>query len=294
MFDYKLIEALALVIEEGGFERAARVLCITQSAVSQRLRQLEDGCGQVLLTRGSPPEPTSAGRNLLKHYRQVRLLEEELGTDLKRGTQPRRTTLAIGINADSLASWFMDAARTLLEQDFLLDLRVEDQIQTDQLLRDGEVAGCISTEVAPIKGCKVTPLMTTHYRMLGTPEFLQRWFPEGFTLAAAETAPAVIFNRQDRLHHHYCEQILGDCPNHFPAHYIPSREELLGMISAGFGYGMVPDWDSADQLASGQLVELAPDQPQRVKLYWHCWNLESEALQELTEQLVKVTASLAP
>ena len=42
MFDYRLMDALVTVVEEGGFERAAKRLHLTQSAVSQRVKQLEE------------------------------------------------------------------------------------------------------------------------------------------------------------------------------------------------------------------------------------------------------------
>ncbi|EIM4385493.1 LysR family transcriptional regulator, partial [Escherichia coli] len=38
--DYRTLQALDAVIRERGFERAAQKLCITQSAVSQRIKQL--------------------------------------------------------------------------------------------------------------------------------------------------------------------------------------------------------------------------------------------------------------
>jgi len=104
MLDYKLIEALALVIDEGGFERASASLCITQSAVSQRIRLLEEVCGQILLIRSSPPEPTPVGRNLLKHYRQVKLLEENLLVDLSINEDGPSPTLTIAVNAADLVS----------------------------------------------------------------------------------------------------------------------------------------------------------------------------------------------
>ncbi len=40
MFDYKLLAALAAVVEQGGFERAAQALGLSQSAVSQRIKLL--------------------------------------------------------------------------------------------------------------------------------------------------------------------------------------------------------------------------------------------------------------
>lgn len=288
MLDYKLIEALARVIEEGGFKRAAEVLCLTQSAVSQRIRLLEETCGQIVLTRGTPPLPTKTGHELLKHYRQVRLLEEGLNTR----TNDTPTTLSIGINGDSLASWFMAAVEPLLTSGLLFDLRVDDQEQTHRYLRDGEVVGCISTESAPTKGCRVVPLGATSYRMLSTAKFARSWFPAGLTQDAVQTAPAVHYNLKDRLHHDYCRRVLGKFPQDFPCHYVPDIEQLFKMVVKGFAYGMVPDWQSGKLRGRGKLVELRPDDPYEIQLYWHCWNLESEPLVRLTDRLIEVSAGV--
>ena len=75
MFDYKLLAALAAVVEQGGFERAAQLLGLSQSAVSQRIKLLEARVGQPVLLRAAPPAPTEIGRRLLNHVQQVRLLE---------------------------------------------------------------------------------------------------------------------------------------------------------------------------------------------------------------------------
>jgi LysR family transcriptional regulator (chromosome initiation inhibitor) len=61
-FDPDALECLAAIIEEGGFERAAQRLSITQSAVSQRLRALEAQVGTVLIVRSRPLKPTAAGQ----------------------------------------------------------------------------------------------------------------------------------------------------------------------------------------------------------------------------------------
>ncbi len=287
MLDYRLIEAFARVVAEGGFERAARVLFITQSAVSQRVRQLEEQRGQILLSRTTPPQPTAAGRALLKHYQQVRLLEDGLAEESVTDSEPRPTTLAIGINADSLASWFLGAIRPLLQRSrLLIDLRVDDQEQTHALLRAGEVVGCISNEATAMQGCRVELQGVMTYRLLATPDFIRRWFADGLTPAAVEQAPAVIFNRKDRLHHRFLERHLGVLPSHLPAHYIPAPEQFLQGIADGYCYGMVPDWQSAASRNSGELLELLPGKAFPVDLYWHCWNLASPPLQRFSAQLV--------
>ena len=287
MIDYKLLQALAKVVEEGGFERAARVLYLTQSAISQRVRQLEDSCGQVLLTRTNPPQPTAAGRTLLKHYQQVRMLEDGLALELTATPLDRPQSLTIGINADSLAFWFVAAAAPVLqEMNLLLDLRVADQEQTHRYLRDGEVVGCVSNEPRPMQGCRVEALGGMRYRLLATPEFCRRWFPTGLSKVALEQAPAVIFNRNDLLQQRFVERYFSGDPINFAAHYIPAPEQFLQVIAAGYCYGMVPDWQAEKLLKDGTLQEVVPAATLTIELYWHCWNLTTEPLQHLSAQLV--------
>lgn len=287
MLDYKHIEALAKVIQEGGFERAARVLFLTQSAVSQRIRQLEETSGQILISRTSPPQPTAAGKALLKHYQQVKLLEEGLSSELVTSSTPRMTTLKIGINADSLAHWFITAIAPMLQKAaVLIDLRVDDQEQTHHYLRAGEVVGCISTEANAMQGCRVEALGTMTYRLLAAPDFIRQWFPKGLSTAGAEHAPSIFFNRNDRLHHHFLEKYIGSTPNQIPAHFVPAPAQFLQMITAGYSYGVVPDWQSRDLLQSGKLLEIIPDATLQVELYWHCWNLATRPLQEFSAQLI--------
>ena len=78
MFDYKLLAALAAVVEQAGFERAAQALGLSQSAISQRIKLLEARVGQPVLLRDTPPRPTELGQRLLNHVQQVRLLERDL------------------------------------------------------------------------------------------------------------------------------------------------------------------------------------------------------------------------
>ncbi|NCD26788.1 MAG: LysR family transcriptional regulator, partial [Deltaproteobacteria bacterium] len=82
MIDAKHLEALAAVITEESFDKAARVLFLTQSAVSQRIRQLEERIGRMLVVRSVPVRPTPAGMAVLRHYRQLADLERSLFEEL--------------------------------------------------------------------------------------------------------------------------------------------------------------------------------------------------------------------
>ncbi len=289
MLDYKLLEALTAVVEEGGFERAARRLNITQSAVSQRVRLLETTLGQPVLARTQPPSPTSAGTMLLRHARRVELLEAELGCEVQEATQAKGwRTLAVGINADSLATWFVAAVLPLVAQEGItFDVKSDDQERTQDLLRKGEVAGCVSTRETAIQGCRAVFLGVMRYHCACTPEFAERWFPAGLDLGAARLAPAVVFNRHDTVHDRFLSARLGESPLQAPRHHVPDSLRFVDFVLGGAGYGMIPHMQAIPPLAEGRLVDLAPGDALPVRLFWHCWNLESPLLDTLTRALLQ-------
>ena len=288
MLDYKLIEALAMVAREGGFDKAARALHITQSAVSQRVKLLEELTGHILLARTTPPRATSAGRKFLKHYLQVKRLEDDLTAEVDEPDNKGFTSIAVGVNADSLAFWLLEAIHPfLLEEKVLLDIRVDDQEQTHRMLKNGEVMGCISTQEQPMQGCRIEYLGRMNYRMMASPEFAALWFPNGLTIKDVRRASAVIFNRQDDLHYKLLAQALGQVPAFIPTHYVPSVDKFADFVTLGLAYGMLPDQQILSLVRSGKMVDLAPDCHVPALLYWHCWNLKSELLEKLTQNLIR-------
>lgn len=292
MLDYKLLETFAMVVQECGFEKAATLLNLTQSAVSQRVKLLEDRTGKILLSRTSPPLPTEAGRQLIKHYLQVKLLEDDLGGETNNAEHPT-IKLSLGINADSLASWFLPAIGDLLERgDLLIDLHVDDQEETHKLLRNGIVVGCISDFTTPIQGCKVDYLGAMTYRLLARPEFISKWFRDGLTANAIANTPAVMFSRKDMLHYKIIHHLFGRQIEVKAIHYVPTIEQYTQMISSGYAYGMVPDWQSEQLRQRGEVVEVHERAFDSVKLYWHRWNIDSESLKTFSTQLVKKAKSL--
>jgi len=287
MLDYKLIEALAMVAREGSFDKAAKALYITQSAISQRIKLLEELMGQVLIARTTPSQVTSAGRKLLKHYLQVKRLEDELMGEIGEHADKGFASIAVGINADSLAIWFLDTIQPfLLEEQVLLDIRVTDQEQTHRLLKDGEVMGCLSTQEQPMQGCLVEYIGLMNYHMVAAPRFAAEWFPDGFNIKDVRRAPALIFDRKDDLHYKFLSQAFGEVPASIPTHYMPSVEKYAEFIALGLAYGMLPDQQSTPLLRTGQIVDLSPDYHVPVKLYWHCWSLKSKLLNKFTQQLI--------
>jgi len=287
MFDYKLLSALAAVIEQAGFERAAQVLGLSQSAVSQRIKLLEARVGQPVLVRATPPTPTEIGRRLLNHVQQVRLLERDLQSvvpALDEGGMPER--LRIALNADSLATWWALAVGDFCaEHRLLTDLVVEDQDVGLKRMRAGEVAACLCGSERPVAGARSLLLGAMRYRALASPDFIGRHFPQGVTPQAVARSPALVFGPDDFLQHRYLASL--GVEGGFEHHLCPSSEGFTRMVEAGMGWGLVPELQVRGQLASGLLVELLPDHCIDVPLYWHHWRNGGLLLTELTDHLAK-------
>ena len=288
MFDYRQLKALATVIEEQNFERAAARLHVTQSAVSQRIKQLEEAVGQTILLRTHPMTATAAGQTLLKHYRQIEILQEEVLEELNPVSRSGHIRLSIGVNADSLASWFIPALTSFFKKHpALLDLKVDDQDQTHSLLKNGEVMGCVTSSSTPLQGCHCIPLGVSVYRCLASPSFIERYFPQGPTTDTLKHAPIVEFNYKDALQQRYLSQFFSIEAGDYPCHRVPSAEAFIDFIIRGFATGMVPDELSTQLLASSTLVDIAPDNYLAVPLYWHVWNLKTPLANELTHTLIE-------
>jgi LysR family transcriptional regulator, chromosome initiation inhibitor len=75
--DADQLTAFAAVIESGSFDAAAERLHVTPSAVSQRIKTLEQRVGQVLVVREKPCKATEAGIPLLRLAVQTTMLESE-------------------------------------------------------------------------------------------------------------------------------------------------------------------------------------------------------------------------
>ena len=287
MLDYRLVEALAAVIEERGFARAAQKLCITQSAVSQRIKQLEDEIGRVLVVRETPPRATPAGERLLRHYRQVTGLEEETIGDLGVSRKAGFRHLPIAVNADCLSVWLLDAiAPFLREASITLEIFVDDQDSNLRFLQAGTVAGCVSSQRLAIQGFTSTRIGSVRYLLAASPPFRKTWFPSGFDRASASKAPVIHFNRDDQLQYRALSKVFGRPQVSPPAHYIPSAEKFIEAVVLGLGYAMIPEVQAKPEIEKGSLVEVDPRGRLDTALYWYRWSRSSDLLQEFSKVLI--------
>ena len=285
--DYRALAVLDAVASHGSFDKAALALGITQSAVSQRIKALEDASGRLLIIRGQPAVPTGLGQRLIVHHRNVKLMEASLDIDL--GNSVSMPEIAIAIDADSLATWFPDTLYALLAPPRCqLDVRLADSDSALQMVRDGSVFGCVAAEsgtaLDAAAATSVTPLGMLRYVCVATPVFAGHWFGDGFSAEAVQLAPAVV-GQHGLLARFLAEQLSMREP--FPHHTLPVEAARRGCVQDGLAYGLMPQRLAAPALATDRLVDLLPGRTLDVPLSWHAWTLDTPFTKLLSEQIVQ-------
>ncbi|MGY3925891.1 LysR family transcriptional regulator ArgP [Aeromonas simiae] len=294
--DYLWLEALDAVVAYGGFDKGAQALFVTQSAVSQRIKQLEKWLAQPVLVRGSPPRLTAIGRRLLGFYRRVKTLELDLLPSLSPDGVDAPLPVAIATNADSLATWLLPALAPLMSEGRLvLNLMVEDESRTLNRLRSGEAVAAISSEPTPMAGCVSDRLGRLEYLCVASPAFIARYFPHGVNGEAMTRAPAVVYDQHDDMHSAFLAERFALSSVSWPTHVVRSSEAFVKLANQGVAYCLIPSLMIERELAQGTLVDLLPGQGVIRTLYWHRWALESGLLASLSATCIRhAREALAP
>jgi LysR family transcriptional regulator (chromosome initiation inhibitor) len=290
MLDYQGLAAVAAVVREGTFERAAAALGVTPSAVSQRVRGIEERLGAVLIVRGQHCMPTSVGTRVCAHIEHVRLLESEIAESLPSlanlgGHMQKGTTIRVAVNADSLGTWFMPAAAAFSRATgALLDILVDDEEQTAGHLRSGDVLAAVTANPSPVQGCRIIPIGALRYLATASPDFADRYFRDGIAAESIVQAPVLRFGRDDHLQARWVRDVLG-VDFAAPTHFVPTAQGFLHATLTGLGWGMNPQRLVKDHLQSGRLVDLAPGRCLHVRLYWQHARLGAKLLTLLTREV---------
>lgn len=297
-FPSEQLLTFATVLSEGTLDAAARLLHITPSAVSQRLKALEQSAGRVLLQRSNPAQPTEAGEVVLRLARQVAQLEADAGRELGLGSDGAQLAVPIVVNADSLAVWFLQAlSQVPVDLNVIFDLHRDDEQHSTSLLRSGTVMAAVTATPEPVQRCRVESLGVMRYLAVAAPHFVDRWFPglpDGLEAKVLNAAPTVDFDRKDTYQWAFVQSRsrTGGEPlpvRKGPRHYVPASQDFGDAIRLGLGWGLIPEVQCGPDIADGRLIELAPERPFDVPLYWQRWRTASRVLDVLSETVRNVS-----
>ncbi|MGV3739738.1 MAG: ArgP/LysG family DNA-binding transcriptional regulator [Gammaproteobacteria bacterium] len=292
MLDYESISALAQVLETQSFQKAADKLCISQSAISQRIKGLENDYGEPILIRTHPYRATALGVLLLSHYERVRLLESAIQEELT--TNAAQQPFSIAISRDSLEIWFEPVIEQLqiLFPNTLLKIIADDQELTLNYLKNGLVSACASSVQHPVSVGKTDFLGYLDYVLVATQEFYQKFFAEKQPQDAFAVAPTILFDHQDHLHAQYLEKFFNLAHLDFPFHKVPSVAGFKQFVCRGYAYALIPKLDVMQELQQGKLVHLYQDKVWEMPIYWHTWAIETKNYAAMNKTIIQTARSL--
>lgn len=290
-FDYDALGALAAVVREGRFDAAAKSLNVTQSAVSQRIKQLEERVGSLLIVRGRPCVPTEAGLQMCRHMEQVLLLQHELSEQMSSmgaSSAASVATIRISVNNDSLASWFpVVIKRASRELGIRFDILPDDQEHTESNLKSGEALAVVTSEEKPVQGCRRVSLGSMEYIAVASPEYFDATFRDGVTVESVRSSECLAFDRKDTIQDQWMMLCFGETVD-LSLHHVPSYEGYLACCLNGTAWGLVPSFAGNPHIESGELVELFPGKAVRVSLHWQASTQSSDVLRRLGELVLDV------
>lgn len=288
------VRTLLAVVDEGTFDAAAAVLHVTPSAVSQRVKALEQGVGRVLLMRTKPVRLTESGQVVVRFARQLAQLESDTRAELGMADTGEPVRLSIAVSADSLGTWFLPALTRVPEElRICFELHREDQDHTTTLLREGLVMAAVTSSPDPVAGCSVRRLGHMRYLPVASPDFVARrlgGWPRTPLRHLLADAPVVVFDRRDDLQDRFVRKLTRGRGASASRHHVPASEGFVEAVTAGLGWGMVPQSQAEPRLRAGKLVDLDPDRRIDVPLFWQQWKMDSPALAAVADAVAATAA----
>ena len=287
-----MLAMLQQIADAGSFAAAARGLGMVPSALTYRVRQVEDALDVLLFDRSSrQARLTEAGAELVREGSRLLGEIDAMAHRVQRvatGWEPQLTIAADGL-VDRTTVMELVEAFYALEPPTRLKLRDEILAGTLQALTSGQadLAIGVGGDPASAAGVQVQPLGTMHFIHVVAPHHpLARMpgplLPEALmqhrVIAVADSARAGrtltfgVLDGQDVL-------------------TVPSMQAKLEALLRGLGVGSMPEPIVRPDIARGRLVVLQIQQPPRIYRVGYAWCGPAErhgrALQWWLEQLAR-------
>jgi DNA-binding transcriptional LysR family regulator len=253
------IQSFVGVMEAGGFRAAARQLGLSASAVSKRVRALEERLGARLLQRTTRRVvPTEGGQAFYERAREILADLREAETALTEHQQEARGTLRVAAPMDfgrrHLAQPLADFASR--HPQLVLDVDLSDRFVDvvgegfDVAIRIGalEDSGLVARRIAPCRRLLVAA--PRYLRQRGTPGDPAELPGHDFIGYALETS------RTWRL----AGETGGRRMPLGERHRANNGEMVRALAVAGLGIALLPTFLTCDALRNGELQAVLPDQ----------------------------------
>lgn len=254
-------QAFIQVVEAGSFKKAAEHLGVETSSLSRKVAALEQRLAVKLLHRStSRTRPTELGRAFYEGLRRIvddqAALEEEIsgGLDLLAGR------LRIGATVDFGERFIAPVIPLLLERAPSLSIELLLDSDLDNL---GEKNLDVAFRLGPMPNSSLVARTVGNIRrvLVASPDYLSR-FGHPVESSQLEGHQFVLYSaeqvKQDIIFRDGQRVVAAGIRSRLAANGLRAIREL---VLAGQGINWGPAWFFADDIATGQLVELMPEHP---------------------------------
>ena len=270
--------------------QAAEKLCITQSALSQQLKDIETKLGADLFLRTRKKMIiTDAGRQLQNTAIEVLKAVDQVERNISLKTKGEKGELKVGTQCIFCYKWLPQVMR-LFHQNFPnIEIEVGNSLEMLEELEgkryDLIISGAIATNErltsVPLFKDQLVAVMAEDHP-LASCDFLQ----------LGDFAANNLISHSDKSRNRFYQQVLR------PQGIEPKRimnvgapQAIIEMVTAGFGITVFPRWAVAEALKSWRIVA-RPITPRGYPLTWHAVYLSRNNTPVYLQEFIKSISGL--
>lgn len=250
--DLRLVLAIT---EAGGATRAARVLHLSQSAVSHQLRGLEERLGQNVFDRvGRKLTLTPAGERLLQLAREVLQPIAQVEMELKRAATPERQKLRLATQCYTAYHWLPSALSRLTSEHPGVDLSIASEVAND-------VGSALAEGLLDLGLCVFPPASPRFERIKLFDDELLLAVPRGhplskkrFILGRELSKETLVMNpvsseERDRVQ----KALFAEGGRFARVIRVPTSEAIVELVRAGLGVSILAGFTLCARLERGEI-----------------------------------------
>lgn len=257
MVEIKHLKAIQALADLGSVQGAASFLCVTQSALSHQLAQLERRLGQQVFIRKTQPVIfTACGQLLLdcaaKVLPQIKALNQLLKPE---SIEPG--VLKLCVECHACFHWLMPAVRSFSSQfpECRIDWVAEIEHQAVEKLLHGELDVVLTSDKRPDDRLSYLPLFSMQLRALMSPQHplaAKGWLDPADLQQQNLLGYPLPQSRQDVFRF-----FLAPLPFQGVQRQVSQASQILQLVAAEQGIAVLPDWMAEPFLQHGLIASRA-------------------------------------
>jgi LysR family transcriptional regulator, chromosome initiation inhibitor len=263
------LSAFEAIVKQGTVHAAAQSIHLTQTAVTQRIKMLEQKLGITLFIRSRRGMTlTSEGEALHRYCQQVAELSGQLKADLHGLGTKNDIRIRIAAPTSIMRSRIIPNCLPIMKKfpGMKVSFIIDDANHLHYRLKSGEAEFVILSPEQIFDEVRSKPLRSEKYVMLCSSAWKTRTLRN-----IIEEEPIIDFEEDDCMTFNYLKAYHLFNYAKKARHFVNNTESLAYLISAGIGYGVLTEEFAKSYLARGELMILNDEKTyeHHVALAWY-------------------------